>query len=318
MSEQDFLPSGRSDLEAMASGVGSEPTAGSLLRAARQAQGVDIAALAAALKVPVDKLQALEDDRFDLLLDAVFMRALASGVCRLLKLDPNPILERLPPLHGTRVTSQNWGINEPFRSRSGAGASSRSRLSMPVILVGIALLLGALVLVFLPVIQQGSPVSAGQEASSPTTAEPLSADTPSTVQETVQNSGLAVPGSPSGQPPLFAAGTAPTAGALPSAAAPAPAAAPASAAGLAQATPGAADAVAVFKATGESWVKVTDAKGVTVLGRTLQAGESVGVSGALPLRVVIGRADAVQVQVRGQMLDMKALSPDNVARFEVK
>jgi cytoskeleton protein RodZ len=43
-----------------------------------------------------------------------------------------------------------------------------------------------------------------------------------------------------------------------------------------------------------------------------------GASGNLPLSVVLGRADAVQVQVRGQAFDVKALAKDNVARFEVK
>jgi cytoskeleton protein RodZ len=76
--------------------------------------------------------------------------------------------------------------------------------------------------------------------------------------------------------------------------------------------------VAVFSATKASWVKVTDAKGVVVLGRTLQAGESANVSGALPLSAVIGRADAIQVQVRGQAFDVNAVAKNNVARFEVK
>ncbi|UUZ66083.1 DUF4115 domain-containing protein [Polaromonas sp. P1-6] len=33
---------------------------------------------------------------------------------------------------------------------------------------------------------------------------------------------------------------------------------------------------------------------------------------------MVGRADATQVQVRGQALDLTRLTRDNVARFEVK
>jgi len=55
-----------------------------------------------------------------------------------------------------------------------------------------------------------------------------------------------------------------------------------------------------------------------VLRRTLAAGELVGASGVLPLTAVVGRADATQVEVRGQALDLTALAKNNVARFEVK
>ena len=55
-----------------------------------------------------------------------------------------------------------------------------------------------------------------------------------------------------------------------------------------------------------------------VLRRTLAAGEEVGATGVLPLSAVVGRADATQVQVRGQAFDLTTVSKDNVARFEVK
>ena len=48
------------------------PSAGMLLRQAREAAGVHIGALSVSLKVPVKKLEALEADRHDLLPDAVF------------------------------------------------------------------------------------------------------------------------------------------------------------------------------------------------------------------------------------------------------
>jgi len=76
--------------------------------------------------------------------------------------------------------------------------------------------------------------------------------------------------------------------------------------------------IVTFSTKGESWVEVTDAKGAVVLRRTLAAGEVAGASGVLPLRAVVGRADTTQVQVRGQALDLRALTRDNVARFEVK
>jgi cytoskeleton protein RodZ len=57
---------------------------------------------------------------------------------------------------------------------------------------------------------------------------------------------------------------------------------------------------------------------VLQLRKTLEAGESVQLAGALPLSVVLGRADVVDVMVRGERLDVTAMTRDNVARFEVK
>ena len=51
------------------------PSAGALLRSAREAAGLHIAALAVSLKVPVKKLEALEQDRMDLLPDADWLPA---------------------------------------------------------------------------------------------------------------------------------------------------------------------------------------------------------------------------------------------------
>ena len=313
MSEHDVPPSGQPDPVAAPSEASvipaapGEPTAGTLLREARLAQGLHIAALAAALKVPADKLEALEQDRFDVFVDAVFMRALASGLCRLLKLDPNPVLQRLPQQVVPRVVPQNRGINEPFHMHNDPGSSIRTQLSRPVIWGGFALLLGAVALVFMPVMQQehagkqtGKEVSSSQHAAS----EPVSAAAPSTVQESVPNPVSAV------TPGL----------AFPVPAASAPAAATPGASAPAFSIPAGVNpaSVVIFSAKDSSWVKVTDAKGGVVLNRTLQTGETAGVSGLLPLRAVVGRADAVQVQVRGQAFDLNAVAKNNVARFEVK
>jgi cytoskeleton protein RodZ len=74
----------------------------------------------------------------------------------------------------------------------------------------------------------------------------------------------------------------------------------------------------VFRAKAASWVKVVDSKGVVQLSKTLAEGESVNTSGSVPLSIVIGRADAVDVEVRGKAISLSAVAKDNVARFEVK
>ena len=69
-----------------------------------------------------------------------------------------------------------------------------------------------------------------------------------------------------------------------------------------------------LKAKGEAWVRVTDPQNVVVLQKTMVAGETAAVSARPPLSVVIGRADAVDVRVRGTPMDLSA-SGGKVVRF---
>ena len=103
----------------------SGASAGALLRAARERQGLHIAALAAAIKVPQRKLEALEADRYDELPDATFTRALAQTVCRALKIDAAPVLALLPQLGGNGLAAVAGGLNAPFRDRPGRAEPGR-------------------------------------------------------------------------------------------------------------------------------------------------------------------------------------------------
>jgi cytoskeleton protein RodZ len=95
------------------------PSAGRLLREARERQGLHIAALAASIKVTQKKLELLEADRFDALPDATFARALALTICRALKIDSAAVLRLLPPAGGHRLEQVGEGLNAPFRERPG-------------------------------------------------------------------------------------------------------------------------------------------------------------------------------------------------------
>jgi cytoskeleton protein RodZ len=81
---------------------------------------------------------------------------------------------------------------------------------------------------------------------------------------------------------------------------------------------GSTTGVLILKASGASWVEVTDARGVIQLRKTMSPGEVQGVSGVLPMAVVLGRAGVMSVLIRDVPLDVGAVSKDNVARFEVK
>lgn len=305
MSEASERPEGGSAADGL--------TAGVILRRAREAAGLHVAALAVSLKVPVRKVEALEADRYDLLTDAVFVRALAASVCRTLKIDVQPVLDRLPQTAAPRLLRVSDGINTPFRAPSdGAAPNWLDQLSKPVFLAVFALLLGALVLILLPTAQTGD------QAAAPPAGEVTTVTTPAPQPPPIAQA------DPSPAPMVVTAAVAvpaPAPVSVPVAAAVAPATAVGLSAVAAQ--PAAADAapatgLVVFRAKEPSWVEVTDAKGVVAVRKVLAAGEAAGASGALPLQVTIGRADMTEVQVRGKAFDLRPLSKDNVARFEVK
>ena len=337
----DSFAPGQATTDAVSGGV--------LLRRAREAAGVHVTALASSLKVPVYKLEALEEGRFDLLTDLVFARALAASVCRTLKIDPNPVLERLPQAGAPHIVRSRDGINAPFRVPGDLVRQSWvDQLSRPAVLAVLALLLGALVLIFLPDAGQDAAIVKARPGSE---APPSAAVSPEPVADpavpqlvaadslarsaTVPVSATASTDAPASMP--LASGAWPIGSASPTAARPILAVAgpevitpspvltravtlssvsPVPAASAAPVA--AASGVVVFRSASASWVRVTDAKGTVVLRKTLSAGESAGASGALPLQVTIGTANVTAVQVRGEPFDLAPVSRDNVARFEVR
>jgi cytoskeleton protein RodZ len=323
-------------------------TAGMLLRGAREAAGLHVAALAVALKVPVRKLEALEENRLDELPDLVFVRALASSVCRTLKIDPQPVLERLPQTIAPRLVRDGEGINAPFRAPSDPPPPGwAEHLTKPVFLAVFALLLGALVLILLPGTPKPAEVAtlAGNAAPAEPPPPPMVLPGPDAAAPPAGNSAnapvaardesVSAPAQSPAAKPVVLTTTVPSAAtrvalaaSLPSkpasaaqvAAAVAPAARGQAPAGAASGTvqPVSTSGIVVLRAKGPSWVEVVDAKGVVGVRKTLAAGESAGASGALPLQVTIGRVDVTDVQVRGKAFDLRPVSKDNVARFEVK
>jgi len=271
------------------------PSVGAQLRAAREAAGLHIGALAVSLKVPVKKLEALEADDLEQLPDAVFARALAATVCRTLRIDPEPILKQLPQLQTSPMPV--GGLREPVRldSRRGLRLSGSFNLPKPVLMISAALLLGAFAVLLLPSLRDsaGVPAEVDGEVTMVLPA-PLTLPAPAREPEVAASAS--------------AAAVAPAAGA--SAGTPVAAAVVLAAADSA--------AIAVFSARESAWVQVLGADGVVHLRKTLDAGESVRINGALPLTVVVGRANAIDVLVRGKPFELTPVAKDNVARFQIK
>jgi cytoskeleton protein RodZ len=104
--------------------IGLPSGAGALLREERVRQGLEIDALAAAIKIPPARLDALESGRYADLPDATFTRALAQTVCRHLKIDALPVLALLPANSEASLDRVDGGLNAPFRDRPGRNGES--------------------------------------------------------------------------------------------------------------------------------------------------------------------------------------------------
>ncbi|HSN33345.1 MAG TPA: helix-turn-helix domain-containing protein [Ideonella sp.] len=278
--------------------AGSTLSAGALLREARKAQGMHLAAIAASIKVAPQKLEALENDRLDQLPDPTFTRALAQAMCRVLKIDPQPVLARLPQGMAHRLERLEGGLNQPFRARdSHVEPRDWSAMRSPAVWGPALLVLGAALLLFVPfdTLRPKRVASADAEAPPAAASAPaVSASAASTV-----SAAAAEPAAASAVEAIDLAASAPSAGvAAPSAPA--------------------AGSLLVLRASEPSWVEVRDAGGQVLISRTLQPGEDVNVDGAAPFKVRIGNAKGTMVVFRGETIDPAKTTRDNIARLELK
>ena len=308
-----------------------QATAGVLLRQAREAARMQLPVMAATLKVPQHKLEALEADDYAAFPDHVFMRALAMGMCRTLHIDAESVLAKLPRSEIKSLANAGPGINETVKVRSSfkvtgtpldSGNSSSRKIA-----AGVLILLAAAAAVYFVPFQQmvdgadgaGTPVptqaQSGQAAAvSAPAAQPLAQ-----VEGGAQGSSAAPAAPVTESVPVAAAAGMPGDGAAASAPAASVATAQTAAPAAEVVTPATgAGGLLVLKAnTGQSWVKVKDATGKVVLEKTLSKDESATAEGQLPLSVIVGNAKGTQVTVRGEPFDISS-TRDNVARFEVK
>lgn len=277
-------------------------TAGAWLRNARQQRGLHIAALAVMLKVPQAKLEALEADRFDLLPDATFARALATAVCRALKVDSGPVLDLLPRSNGQGFDVRP-GLNQPFRERGSGSAIDGGVLALlkrPAVW-GLALLLIVAAAIYwvpanwlpereaTPAFPASGVVSAAASAPVEFVSAPAAASEPA----------ASAPAAPASAAAPVAVASAPLQ--VRDVAAPPPAAGPA----------------LRVTASADSWLEVVDAKGQVLLSRVLRQGEQQEFSGAPPYKVRVGNVGGTRIEWRGSAVDLAARASNNIARLEL-
>ena len=286
--------------------------AGHLLRQARERQQLSIQAVASTLKVPVYKLQALEEDRWDVLTDSVFTRSLALSLCRLLNISSEEVLAGLPKHEAAKLATNPEGINAPFKEKTlrSLMSSSQDNGSGNGAKIAAALLIavaGGVGLYFVPQWQASGETevaAAGDQAAGEPLFMPLlssQSDAPVVEAAVVVDAAAETP-----------------AVEVPTSVVEAVVAASPVAETAASASP-VGGRVLRFKAAGETWIQVNDSQQKVLAEKILKAGEvyEETVAGR-PLHVVVGNAGATTLEVDGAALDLMASAKNNVARIEVK
>ena len=297
--------------------------AGAMLRAARQQQGLHIAALAAAIKVPPAKLESLESGRYHELLDVTFSRALAQTVCRVLKIDPTPVLAQMPGAPPDALGRVDGGLNMPYRERPGRVVPGDwAPWRHPVLWLVALLLIAAAGFVLVPATVVRDLALPGSAATLPVmppggaaAAPPAGADAGAAPAAGAASGLGLVPKTAS--PGELGSHAAPTLGAAATPRTELPAAPSAALFGDSNANANAStstnsDAV-MLRALQPTWVQAVDGTGQTLMARLLPAGEAVEMTVTPPLRLKIGNVSGTELSFRGHRVDLSTATRDNIA-----
>ena len=292
-----------------------------MLRAARQQQGLHIAALAAAMKVPPARLEALEAGRYQDLVDTTFARALAQAMCRALRIDPVPVLALLPGSSPDALGRVDGGLNTPFREHGGRGLPADwAPWRHPVLWLVALLLLAAAAFVLVPAgalrdpvapaaapaAAQGGPVVPPDGAASGAAGLIVApaADAPASSAELGGNTPATLDGAKLAAPTPSTSST--------------PGKPLAPAADAAVSAFGGAPALVSVRALKDTWIQAVDANNQTLLARLVPAGETVALSPAMPLKVRIGNVAGTELLLRGKPVDLSGGKRDNIVSLTLQ
>ena len=290
---------------------------GAALKQAREAQGLAIDDVALQLKFAPRQIESLEQERFDRLPGPTIARGMVRNYARLLKLDPEPLIERLSPRVEPRPDAnqiaQRFKQAQPF-----SDSAKRSTL----IYAGFSVVV--LVLVAGLAYEWNQQKTAPPPAPAPERAQPA--------EPPAQTAAVPQPPAPVPEPspaPVVAEKpfAAPPVAEKKSAPEKKPAAAPVAAKKPEAEKIAAAeesDKLApgthriVLRTEGEAWLEIKDGAGRMLISSLNPAGTERVVRGRPPFDVVIGNASSVKLTYDGKPVDLRPHTRVEVARFTLK
>ena len=258
---------------------------GRALAAAREARGLSQSDIAAQLRLNVRQVRAIEAEDLAALPEGPFIRGYVRNYARLVDLPPEPLLfllgRRLKPTDPLPVGGGTAAAASPIQRTPREPLSGR-------LVIGGAL---AALLVF---------AALGWWTMSADKRAPVPEEARSVPSASVEQPPAATPVAPA---PLEAAPVA-------EAASPAP---------QPEAAPASAEAALRFKFRGRSWVEIRQADGTLLMSKNNPPGTEQTIDGVPPYTVVIGNASKVDLEFRGEPVDLAAaVSRDDVARLRLE
>lgn len=277
-------------------------SAGALLSAEREKQGLSRADVAQRLCMSVSQVEALESGDFSRLAPGPFVRGFARNYARVLGLDAESVVgliqRDLPSTPPPALAVPSQGIQfDPF-GRKWTPAALRASIVAALVLVASVGSLYWWLNVY--------------------PAKPVPVAAPSGSAPPAELPGLAPPignGAPAEVAPLPAPAVAPAPAAPAASEAPPPqpvnvaAARPASPGGLARLR---------FVTQERTWVEIIDGSGERVASRHIEPGNPSEFLGRPPLRVAIGNAPAVRLTFNDREVDLAQHTRAAVARFTLE
>jgi cytoskeleton protein RodZ len=285
------------------------PGAGRMLAEAREAKGLSVAAVAEKLKLTTRQVEALENEDFQRLPAAVFVRGFIRNYARLVDLPADSLLGagEVAAEPTERITAHS----EELRFNA---SPVRRWLLLPMAVVALFMLLVAGLYAWLSqgeeayVPEHVAPAEVVPPPAQPVVPEAPAAEAPAPASPAVETPGAAVPPAPS-EP---GAAVVPAVPALPGAN---PAAAQATPPAVAPARP--SHVVQLAAEQVDSWIEVVSADDKRYT-RLLRTGEQMTLRGTPPFRLVVGNAATVRLSYDGRPIDLSPYIGDKVARLTLE
>ena len=280
-------------------GVGQE------LAAAREARGLELSDVAQQLKFAPRQLEALEQEQFEALPGATVTRGMVRNYARLLKLDPEPLVQRIAGRFETPDANRLAArYHQPVPFSDGARRSTFVYLAMSL---GVLLLVGGVAYEWH---QERSAA-----AKSTTVAKARSVPAPREAKESpapVAPVAAPVQPAPAASPAIAAKVTTPEKTQDKPKTQDQPAM---SAASTPVSQPGAGRHRLVVRTEGEAWIEIKDGSDRMLISSLNPPGSERVIRGKPPYSLVIGNASQVSITYDDRPVNLAPHTRQDVARF---
>lgn len=283
----------------------SAPSAGSLLKQAREAKGMTVADIAAELHLDIKTVEALDADNADKLPAPIFVRGYIKSYARRVGLDEHQVLSAYQP----PVVEEE---PQPIRKKSSPS------LSLPIgPLIGLMVALVKKLFLLLIVVALAWGAYKGyqlwQQRSFDVDIDAEQLDLPGQDVDSYQENGqsqILLPTEPlAPEDPINLS--------EPEVSAPTKQAEPL----VTVAPPPVVEAEnrvsVVLRYGAESWTEIRDSDGKKLVFGLIQPGTTRTFTAVPPIQFVIGNAESVELEVDGQRFDHSGYNRNNVARFRI-